>query len=120
MKKILVIDKDPDWLFAMECFLKRQGYVVATAGAYQEGLLLLGGCRPDLIFLDICPGDPEGGLLCRKITADATFGHIPVILSSSDKAVLEAYRDYGAAACLKKPFKLTALRVVLRLYGKQE
>ena len=63
MKRILIIDEDIDWLAAMRSFLERSGHTATVACSYPEGYELLEAILPDLVFLDITPGDPNGLLL---------------------------------------------------------
>ena len=118
MKKILVIDEDTDWLFAMECYLTREGYQVAPVRTYEDSIRTLELFRPGMVFLGIRPQRPDGLLLCRKITMHDAFSHLPVILLSVDKTVHRSYKDYGAAACLKKPIAQSSLREILHRHGK--
>jgi len=120
MKKILVIDEDTDWLFAMECYLTREGYQVVPVRTYEDSFQTMELFKPGLIFLTIGSHRPDGLLLCRKITMHDAFGHLPIILLSIDKTILQSYRDYGAAACLKKPLALSSLREILHRHGKQQ
>ena len=51
----------------MEVFLSAEGYAVATAGGYQEGLRLARAGGFDLILLDYRYADGTGEELCRLI-----------------------------------------------------
>jgi CheY-like chemotaxis protein len=44
-----------------------EGHEASLASSYPEGYELLEAILPDLIFLDIKPGDPNGLLLYKKI-----------------------------------------------------
>lgn len=114
MKKVLVIDEDADWLGAMEFFLKRQGYDAVLLNSYREGLVVLPFFKPDLILLDIRPGNLDGPLLCKKIKEGVGYRDIPVIFVSGHKEALTLYKDYGANAFLKKPFQLAMLMTTLQ------
>lgn len=116
MKRILIIDEDVDWLLAMRSFLERSGHESTLAASYPEGFELLEAMRPDLIFLDIRPGDPSGLLLYRKIKQEAEFAAIPIVVTSHHADAPQLYQPYGDAAFLKKPFQLSRLMKTLRIY----
>lgn len=116
MKRILIIDEDFDWLAAMRSFLERSGHEATVACSYPEGYELLEALLPDLIFLDMQPGDPNGLLLYRKIKQASAFAHIPIIVTSHNAEATKLYQPYGEAAFLKKPFQLSRLMKALRIY----
>jgi DNA-binding NtrC family response regulator len=116
MKRILLIDEDADWLIAMRSFFERSGHEASLASSYPEGYELLEAILPDLIFLDIKPGDPTGLLLYKKIKQQVEFAHIPIIVTSHNADATKLYQPYGDAAFLKKPFQLSRLMKTLRIY----
>ncbi|HXD77191.1 MAG TPA: response regulator [Puia sp.] len=115
MKRILIIDEDVDWLLAMRSFLERSGHESTLAATYPEGFELLEAVQPDLIFLDIRPGDPGGLLLYRKIR-ESEFASIPIVVTSHYAGAPRLYQPYGDAAFLKKPFQLSRLMKTLKIY----
>jgi DNA-binding NtrC family response regulator len=116
MKRILIIDEDTDWLTAMRSFFERSGHEASLSSSYPEGYELLEAILPDLIFLDIKPGDPTGLLLYKKIKQQVEFAHIPIIVTSHNADATKLYQPYGDAAFLKKPFQLSRLMKTLRIY----
>jgi two-component system OmpR family response regulator len=116
MKRILIIDEDTDWLAAMRSFFERSGHATSVACSYPEAYELLEAILPDLILLDITPGDPNGLLLYRKIKLQEEFARIPIIVTSHHAETNQLYRPYGDAAFLKKPFQLSRLMKTLRIY----
>jgi len=116
MKRILIIDEDIDWLTAMRSFFERSGHAASVASSYPEAYELLEAILPDLILLDITPGDPNGLLLYKKIKLQGDFAHIPIIVTSHHAETNDLYRPYGDAAFLKKPFQLSRLMRTLRIY----
>lgn len=116
MKRILIIDEDIDWLAAMRSFFERSGYEASLASSYPEGYELLEVMLPDLIFLDIKPGDPNGLLLYKKIKQQKEFDQIPIVVTSHNADATKLYQPYGESAFLKKPFQLSRLVKTLRIY----
>jgi DNA-binding response OmpR family regulator len=82
LKKILVIDDDPDFVASIGALLSFSGYSVLSASDGQEGLHQARKLRPDLILLDIMMRDPrEGVSLLQELRSEAC--RIPVIVISS-------------------------------------
>ena len=52
MKKILLIDDDPDIITVLQLLLKKRGYEVATAAREDETYKQVAFFEPDLIVLD--------------------------------------------------------------------
>jgi CheY-like chemotaxis protein len=80
---ILNVDDRPASLYARDRMLRRQGFTVANADSGQAALDVARQLRPNLILLDVHLGDMDGRQVCRHVKADATLGHIPVLLISS-------------------------------------
>jgi DNA-binding response OmpR family regulator len=78
--RILIIDDDPDFLFAMETFLKRNGFETITAQDGQIGLDLAKKERPDLVLLDVMMETLYSGFeVCKHLKSNSEFKDIPVI-----------------------------------------
>ncbi|MDO5401737.1 MAG: response regulator transcription factor [Eubacteriales bacterium] len=105
MKRIFVIDDDPDIGNLLQEVLIRAGYAVTRAYSGTEAMLLLERLRPDLILLDLMlPGLP-GEALLPKIQG------IPVIVVSA-RADLDSKVQLllgGAADYVTKPFETREL-----------
>ena len=78
--KILIIDDNPDFLFTMETFLRRQGFEPITAPDGKTGLDLARKEHPDLIFLDVMMETLFSGFeVCKELKSDPKLKDIPVI-----------------------------------------
>jgi len=78
--RIIIIDDNPDFLFTMETFLKRNGFETLTAEGGQKGLDLIKEERPDLILLDVMMESIYSGLdVCKKVRTDPDLKDIPII-----------------------------------------
>jgi CheY-like chemotaxis protein len=81
--KIVLIDDNPDFLFTMGTFLKRNGYEVLTASDGQKGIELINRERPDLILLDVMMETLFSGFeVCRQVRTNPETQHIPIIALS--------------------------------------
>ncbi|MEW6665820.1 MAG: response regulator [Thermodesulfobacteriota bacterium] len=78
--KILIIDDNPDFLFTMETFLKRNGFSTLTAADGEQGVEIARKERPDLILLDVMMETLYSGFeVCKRIKTDPQLKGTPVI-----------------------------------------
>jgi CheY-like chemotaxis protein len=81
--RIILIDDNPDFLFTMGTFLKRNGYEVLTASDGQKGIELIKKERPDLILLDVMMETLLSGFeVCRQVRTNPETEDIPIIAIS--------------------------------------
>lgn len=109
MKKILLIDDDPDVRTVMTTILLRQGYDVATASRKEEAWQKLEEDKPSLILLDVLLSGSDGRELCREIKAAPRTKDIPVIMFSGHPSAGLQFEAYGADDFISKPFNTEAL-----------
>ena len=121
-KKIMVVDDEKDFLFAMEYWLKSKGYEVRTAGDGLKALDLVKEFNPHLILLDIrMPG--MDGVECLKHIREFDK-EVPVIIITAfigEDKVAEV-KPYQIAGLFykDKDFSegLSLLEAVLRTHKK--
>ena len=88
MPKILMIDDDKDFVFAMELVLKNHGYEVETAFTPADGInrVLVG--KPDLVILDvIMPSGYEGFEVARAVREKYGLLGLPILMLSQVHSV---------------------------------
>ena len=83
--KILLVDDNPDILFATARILKSAGYEVLEASSAKECWKALGANRPDLLLLDVVLPDADGRELCAQLKKDPDLAGIFVVLLSGTK-----------------------------------
>ena len=105
MKKILLIDDDPDVIKVLQLLFIKKGYEVATASreeeAYQQVVLF----KPHLIVLDVLLSGVDGRTICKKLKSSASSKHIPIIMFSAHPGAQKNMEDFGADDFLPKPFE---------------
>jgi CheY-like chemotaxis protein len=106
MKKILIIDDEPQILLLSSNRLKVNGYAVITASSGEQGLKKAKKEMPDLILLDQVMPRMEGEEVLDHLKEDPLMKHIPVLMFTADvkKVKVEEAQKRGAAGCLFKPF----------------
>ena len=77
--KILYVEDNDDNVYMLKNRLTRAGFtvVVATDGAH--GIAMAATEKPDLILMDLTLPDIDGEEATRRLKADPTTKHIPVI-----------------------------------------
>lgn len=91
------------------------GWEVFTAPAGAQGLELARSVTPDVILVDVMMPAMDGYEVCRRVKADPTTAHVPVVLLTARRESDEAHwRATGAAGVLRKPFRPDALAQEIR------
>jgi DNA-binding response OmpR family regulator len=84
MRKILLVDDDPDFVAATKTVLKsRPDYEVLTASDGVFALLTAKVEKPDLIILDVIMPFEDGFTAARELKADPDLSRIPIIILTS-------------------------------------
>jgi two-component system KDP operon response regulator KdpE len=113
VRRILVVDDEPQIRRALRTSLQAHGYEVETAGNGEDAVLAVAETAPDLVFLDLGLPDMDGTEVIRRMRA---FSDVPVIvLSVRDRqADKVAALDAGADDYVTKPFGMEELLARLR------
>jgi DNA-binding response OmpR family regulator len=106
MKKILIVDDEPNIVMSLEYLLRRKKFDVFIARNGTEALESLGKSKPDLVLLDIMMPDVDGYEICEYIKSTPDLKHIKVIFLSakSKKSDIEKGLELGADLYMVKPF----------------
>jgi adenylate cyclase len=113
---ILVVDDMPQNLDLLARRLASQGYEVATASDGEEALARVSELAPDLVLLDVMMPRMDGIEVVRRLKADPSHRHIPVILvtaKSDPRDVVEGL-NAGGDDYLTKPIDHAALLARVR------
>ena len=108
MKKILIVDDEPNIVMTLEYTFKKSNYEVFIARDGQEALDILKTNFPDVIILDIMMPMVDGFATLEQIRKDANLQHTKVIfLSAKNKeSDVEKGLALGADAYMTKPFSI--------------
>ncbi|WP_333809866.1 response regulator transcription factor [Flavobacterium sp.] len=108
MKKILIVDDEPNIVMTLEYTFKKSNYEVFIARDGQEALDILKTNFPDVIILDIMMPMVDGFATLEQIRKDANLQHTKVMfLSAKNKeSDIEKGLALGADAYLTKPFSI--------------
>ena len=108
MKKILIVDDEPNIVMSLEYTFKKNNYEVFIARDGQEALDILKTNFPDVIILDIMMPMVDGFATLEQIRKDDNLKHTKVLfLSAKNKASdIEKGMALGADAYMTKPFTI--------------
>ncbi len=111
MKKILLIDDDPQLRMVFGLALRRAGYHVIEANSGATGLELARQHLPDLILSDIHMPGGDGSSLLREIRNDPELASKQVVLMTGRPDLVTPRRgmEEGADDFLVKPVGIKAL-----------
>ena len=104
-EKILIVDDDLDTLKLVGLILQRHGYLIVAANGGTQALAKAVTERPDIILLDVMMPDMDGYEVTRRLRADTSVAHIPIIMFTA-KTLLDdkvAGFEAGADDYLTKP-----------------
>ncbi len=120
MKKILVVDNNPELVGLMESLLLRYGHEVRSADCGLEALEVLKSYLPDIIFVDLIMPNIDGCQLCKVVRNNRELNHTVIVILSGVAAEEDIpFHEFGADYCIAKgPFeKLSSY--ILDILGRQ-
>src|SRR3712207_1623173 len=121
MKRILVIEDEPQMLLGLRDNLELEGYEVQTAADGEEGLARAASFSPDLVILDVMLPKKNGFDVCRELRARSSATPIVMLTARSAETDKVLGLELGADDYVTKPFSITELlarvRAVLRRTG---
>jgi len=124
MKKILVIEDEPQMRLGLRDNLELEGYEVETAADGDEGLQKAGTFGPDLVILDVMLPKKNGFDVCRDLRSKSNSTPIVMLTARSAETDKVLGLELGADDYVTKPFSITELlarvRAVLRRSGVQK
>ncbi|MDD5645088.1 MAG: response regulator [bacterium] len=121
MKKILIVDDQPEVRELVTITLKNENYKILEAKDGQESIDIIKKEKPDIILLDIMlPGEIDGFEVCRRVKQDEELKNISVVMLSSQgaKEDIKEGKCAGANDYFVKPFSpLQLIKKVEDLLG---
>src|SRR4051812_32742838 len=105
MKKILIIEDEPEMRRNIMLLLRYQNYQPIEAKNGREGVALARRERPDLVLCDVMMPELDGHSVLRALQQDAETALIPFIFltAKGEKDDLRSGMDLGADDYLTKP-----------------
>ena len=107
VKRILIVEDQPDIRKLIRMTLEFDGYELYEATDGSVGLGMAQSVRPDVMLLDVMmPGELDGYQVCRKVKDDARLARTSVIMLTArgQESDLALGKQAGANGYLIKPF----------------
>jgi CheY-like chemotaxis protein len=121
LKKILIVDDQPEVARLLEIVLRREDRLLLFAANGEEGLAAARDSRPDLVLLDIMmPGELDGYEVARRLKKDPATAraHILVMTAKVREQDRREALAAGADDYISKPFDIIDLKTrVERILG---
>jgi len=120
MKKVLIIEDNPNNLYMMRFIVTKLGHQVLEARDGASGVDMAKKNRPDLILMDIQLPILDGYAATQKIREDDTLAGVPIIAVTSYAMVgdREKTLEAGCTAYVEKPINPETFIQVLERYLK--
>ena len=114
MKKIMVVDDEPDQIYAIKKSLEKTGgtYEIIPANSGAQCLEFLEKNQiPDLILLDIMMPEMSGWIVFDKLKDNASWEKIPIIfLTARTDKIAEDAGGFLGNDFIEKPFDVKDLK----------
>lgn len=117
MKRVLIVDDEPDLLDVWSFALEYVGYLVDRAHNGKAALAILATQVPDLIITDLMMPGMDGKELCRLVRDNPQWAAIPILLHTSAHVPVTSGMLWNAV--LRKPasmdvFLMTIAKLITR------
>lgn len=112
IKKIIIVDDEPEVREAVATVLSEEGYSVLEAGDGTSGVSLALRERPALIILDVLMEPMSGWEVCRILRQIEEIADTPVLMLTGKQGVKDKITamQVGANDFLPKPFRNEELK----------
>jgi CheY-like chemotaxis protein len=122
MKKILIVDDQPEVRELVDVTLRIGDYEIWQAASGDQALIVARAELPDLILLDVMMPNSsiDGYEVCRQLKADPATQHIFIVMLTArgQEADIEMGKQAGADDYFTKPFSpLQLMNKVEELLG---
>ena len=95
---VLVVDDESQMVSIVSFALETEGFATTTARSAEEAWLRFEMAVPDAVLLDcVMPGE-DGFALCRRLKAEASWAHVPVIFMtglSETEQIVQGFASGG-------------------------
>lgn len=103
MRKIVIVDDDPNMSRLLRILFELEGFEVVTAQRYQDILPTIQQARPDAVLMDVRVQGRETLDLVRQIRREPDLTDTPIVMTSGMDYQRQCL-DAGATCFLLKPF----------------
>jgi CheY-like chemotaxis protein len=107
MRRVLVVEDEPENRLLLQVILSTEGYQVVEAEDGRAALEAVERERPDIILLDVMMPGMNGYVVLERLRADPATATIPVIMLTAlaSGANMQRAVEMGAQGYITKPFE---------------
>lgn len=111
MKKLLIVDDEPNIVMSLEYIFKKENFEVFIARDGSEALVIIENVMPDIILLDIMMPNVDGYQVLNYLKSNDDLNFIKVIIISAKNKIsdIELGFQLGADKYVSKPFSTKKL-----------
>ena len=111
VRKVLIVDDEPNIVTALEFLLRRSGYDVRLATDGGQALQEVDAYRPDLVLLDVMMPVKSGYEVCQKMRERTDLAQVKIVMLSAKGSEAEVNKglSLGADLYITKPFSTQEL-----------
>ncbi|MFD0762815.1 response regulator transcription factor [Lutibacter aestuarii] len=111
MRKILIVDDEPNIVMSLEYIFKKENFEVFIARDGEEAIEIAETTIPDIILLDIMMPNVDGYQVLNYLKSNEKLKEIKVIFLSAKNKIsdVELGLQLGADKYLSKPFSTKKL-----------
>lgn len=102
MKRILLVDDEPEIIKLFSTLLERGGYSVVSTTSGEVALRTIERDPPDLVILDLSMPEPDGFEILKRIRGKQAGVRVLVVSGFLQGSLLLAAKYAGASAVLSK------------------
>lgn len=115
IKKVLLVDDEPNILIAIEFLMKQEGFIVEKAKNGEEALQKAATFQPDLIILDVMMPGMDGFEVARILRNTPTLLNVKIVFLTAKGTDHDKINGYskGGDIYLTKPFDNDELVMVI-------
>lgn len=109
MKKILLVEDEPDLVLGLSDALSLSGYQVSATGSVSGARQLISQGLPDLCIIDLMLPDQSGFALCEELRRRSAG--LPILILTARSQEADKLRGFAAGAddYVTKPFSVAEL-----------
>jgi len=111
MKKILIVDDEPNIVMALEFSLKKKGFDVLIARDGKEAITVFDANTPKVIVLDVMMPKLDGFEVLKHIKSKHPDSRVIFLSAKSKKEDIQKGLDEGADKYFTKPFSTKKLLI---------
>ena len=117
---VFAVNSSPDFLLIVRELLEGEGYAVTTSDFEPNVFTRIVMRHPDALIINVAAGETAGWDLLRRLHTEPATAGIPVLVTSTNRALLEEAHQQAARygtnrTFLTKPMDLDELLGTIRL-----